>query len=81
VLIENDANFAVLAEHRIGAARGHEHVVLVTLGTGIGGGLVLDGRVQVGAVARKWGWASPSQFSLAYQERFGVRPSHTLKSH
>jgi glucokinase len=49
VLIENDANFAVLAEHRIGAARGHDHVVLVTLGTGIGGGLVVDGRVQVGA--------------------------------
>jgi AraC-like DNA-binding protein len=39
-----------------------------------------DSGVQVGAVARKWGWASPSQFSLAYQERFGVRPSHTLKS-
>ncbi len=49
VLIENDANFAVLAEHRLGAARGHDHVVMVTLGTGIGGGLVLDGRVQVGA--------------------------------
>ena len=49
VLIENDANFAVLAEHRIGAARGYDHVVMVTLGTGIGGGLVVDGRVQVGA--------------------------------
>jgi glucokinase len=49
VLIENDANFAVLAEHRIGAAVGHDHVVMVTLGTGIGGGLVVDGRVQVGA--------------------------------
>jgi glucokinase len=49
VLIENDANFAVLAEHRLGAARGHDHVVMVTLGTGIGGGLVLDGRVQVGS--------------------------------
>ena len=49
VLIENDANFAVLAEHRLGAARGHDHVVMVTLGTGIGGGLVIDGRVQVGA--------------------------------
>jgi glucokinase len=49
VLIENDANFAVLAEHRIGAARGYDHVVMVTLGTGIGGGLVLDGRVQVGS--------------------------------
>ena len=49
LLIENDANFAVLAEQRLGAARGHDHVVMVTLGTGIGGGLMLDGRVQVGA--------------------------------
>jgi glucokinase len=49
VVIENDANFAVLAEHRLGAARGYRHVVLVTLGTGIGGGIVTDGRVQVGS--------------------------------
>jgi glucokinase len=49
ILIENDANFAVLAEHRLGAARGFDHVLMVTLGTGIGGGIVLDGRVQLGA--------------------------------
>ena len=49
VVVENDANLAVLAEHRLGAARGHRHVVMVTLGTGIGGGIVADGRVQVGA--------------------------------
>ncbi len=49
LLIENDANLAVLAEHRLGAARGYDDVVMVTLGTGIGGGIVLDGRVQVGA--------------------------------
>ncbi len=49
VIIENDANLAVLAEHRIGAARGFHHVVMVTLGTGIGGGIVADDRVQVGA--------------------------------
>jgi glucokinase len=48
VVIENDANFAVLAEHRLGAARGYRHVVMVTLGTGIGGGLVIDGQVQSG---------------------------------
>ena len=48
VVIENDANLAVLAEHRLGAARGYRHVVMVTLGTGIGGGVVVDGRVQVG---------------------------------
>jgi glucokinase len=49
VVIENDANLAVLAEHRLGAARGFDHVLMVTLGTGIGGGMVLDGRVYVGS--------------------------------
>jgi glucokinase len=49
VLIENDANFAVLAEHTLGAGRGYDHLVMVTLGTGIGGGIVSGGRVQVGA--------------------------------
>jgi glucokinase len=49
VLVENDANFAALAECRVGAAQGYRHVMVVTLGTGIGGGLVIDGRVQVGA--------------------------------
>ena len=49
LLIENDANFAVLAEQRLGAARSYDHVVMVTLGTGIGGGLMIGGRVQVGS--------------------------------
>ncbi len=49
LLVENDANFAVLAEHRLGSARGHADVVMVTLGTGIGGGIVSAGRVQVGS--------------------------------
>jgi len=35
-------------------------------------------RVTVGAVASRWGWASHSQFTVAYQRRFGVLPSHTL---
>ena len=44
VFVDNDANVAVLAEHRAGAARGCNEVVLLTLGTGIGGGLILRGR-------------------------------------
>ena len=40
---------AVLAEQRLGAARPYGHVVMVTLGTGIGGGIVIDGRVEVGS--------------------------------
>ncbi len=46
--IENDANAAALAEHRLGAGRGTRNMVLVTLGTGIGGGLVLDGKLYHG---------------------------------
>lgn len=49
VVVDNDANVAALAEHRLGAARGCDHAVLVALGTGIGGALVLDGRLYRGA--------------------------------
>jgi glucokinase len=47
--IENDANAAALAEHRYGAGRGSRHMVMLTLGTGVGGGLVLDGKLYRGA--------------------------------
>jgi glucokinase len=49
VIIENDANAAAWAECRFGAARGEPVAVCVTLGTGIGGGLVAGGEVYRGA--------------------------------
>jgi glucokinase len=49
LIIENDANSAAWAEYRFGAARGQRVVVCITLGTGIGGGLVIDGSVYRGA--------------------------------
>jgi glucokinase len=49
VLVDNDANLAALAEHRRGAARGEEHAAVITLGTNIGLGLILGGRVYRGA--------------------------------
>lgn len=48
VLVENDANAAAWAEWRFGAARGESHVVCVNLGTGIGGGILIDGQIQRG---------------------------------
>jgi glucokinase len=48
VVADNDANCAARAEHHLGAAAGVTSAVLVTLGTGIGGALVLGGRVQRG---------------------------------
>ena len=49
VAVDNDATCAALAEWRLGAAAGTRHAVVLTLGTGIGGGLVLDGRLYRGA--------------------------------
>jgi glucokinase len=48
VIVDNDANCAVLAEARMGAAAGCSEVVLLTIGTGIGGGLLLNGEVYRG---------------------------------
>lgn len=48
--IDNDGNLLALAEHRAGAARGSEHVVAIGLGTGIAGGVILDGRLYRGAI-------------------------------
>jgi len=49
VTVDNDANLAALAEHRFGAARGMRDAVLITIGTGIGGGLILDGELYRGS--------------------------------
>jgi glucokinase len=49
VVVDNDANVATLGEATYGAARGARHAMLVTLGTGIGGGMLLDGRMYRGA--------------------------------
>ncbi len=48
VFVDNDANVAALAEHRFGAGRGARNLVLLTIGTGIGGGLVLEGELYRG---------------------------------
>lgn len=48
-LMDNDANLTLLGEAHFGAARGVDNVLLITLGTGIGGGLILDGHLRTGA--------------------------------
>jgi glucokinase len=49
VFIENDANVAALAEHRFGAARGTRDAVMLTIGTGIGGGVIIEGELYRGS--------------------------------
>lgn len=47
--IDNDANVAAYGEYRLGAGRGYRHMLLVAVGTGIGGGIISDGRLFRGA--------------------------------
>jgi glucokinase len=49
-VVDNDGNLAALAEHRAGAAVGAHNVVALTIGTGIGGGLILDDRLYRGSI-------------------------------
>lgn len=66
VWIANDADCFVLAEARAGAGRGHANVFGIILGTGVGGGLVLDGRLIAGpgGFAGEWGHG-PAAATLA----------------
>ena len=48
VHVVNDAHAALLAESRFGVAKGHKNVVMLTLGTGVGGGILIDGKLYQG---------------------------------
>ena len=48
VIVENDANAAAWGEHRFGAGRGQDHLILITVGTGIGCGIILEGKLYRG---------------------------------
>jgi glucokinase len=61
VIVENDANAAAWAEVTFGAARSQQHVMLITVGTGIGAGIVIDGQLYRG----RWGMAGePGHFRV-----------------
>ena len=50
VALDNDGNATAIAEWKLGAGRGASHIVALTLGTGIGGGLILDGKPYRGSI-------------------------------
>ncbi|AJZ85315.1 MULTISPECIES: ROK family glucokinase [Streptomyces] len=57
VVVENDANAAAWGEYRFGAGVGHDDVVCITLGTGLGGGIIIGGKLHRGrfGVAAEFG--------------------------
>jgi glucokinase len=66
VVVENDANAAAWAEVTLGAARGHHDAILITVGTGIGGGIIINGEVYRG----RWGVAGePGHYRVVPEGR------------
>lgn len=50
VVVDNDANVVAIAEHRIGAGRGHKHMMFVTISTGIGCGIIINDQIFHGSI-------------------------------
>lgn len=48
IYVENDANAAAYGEYLAGSGKGYENVVVITLGTGVGGGIIIDGKIYTG---------------------------------
>jgi glucokinase len=71
-IVENDANCAVVAEWKLGGGKGKQNVLLVTLGTGVGGGLVLNNQLFRGATGTA---GEIGHFSIDYQ---GLPGAHGL---
>ncbi|MDP0490693.1 MAG: ROK family protein [Verrucomicrobiota bacterium JB023] len=68
VSVENDANAMAYAEWKQGAGQGYNHIIALTLGTGVGGGLIIDGRMARGA---NYVGSELGHISIDYQGRVG----------
>lgn len=67
--IDNDANAMAWAEWQHGAGIGYQHIVALTLGTGVGGGLIIDGKLARGA---NYVGGEIGQMSIDYEGRIGA---------
>jgi glucokinase len=68
VVVDNDANCMAYAEWRCGVGRGFDHVVCISMGTGVGGGIIANGQMIRGAC---YGAGEVGQTSIDYQGRPG----------
>ena len=72
--IGNDVNLGVLGEYRFGAARGYQNVVGLFVGTGVGGGLILDGKLFTG---HRFKAAELGHMVVEPEDQYSTTPSLT----
>lgn len=78
VYVGNDANLMTIAEHQFGAARGYKHVIFIALRNGIGGGIIIDGKLYRG-VNDTGGEVGMMMISIQRDE-YGIDKTATLES-
>lgn len=69
-VLENDANAAAYAEYKLGAGRGSRHMFYATIGTGVGGAFIIDGRIWHGAAgfAGEFGYVAVNSDGMRLEE-------------
>jgi glucokinase len=69
-VLENDANAAAFAEYKLGAGRGSRHMFYATIGTGVGGAFIIDGRIWHGAAgfAGEFGYVAVNSDGMRLEE-------------
>ena len=69
-VLENDANSSAFAEYKLGAGRGSKHMFYATIGTGVGGAFIIDGRVWHGAAgfAGEFGYVAVNSDGMRLEE-------------
>jgi glucokinase len=69
-VLENDANAAAFAEYKLGAGRGSKHMFYATIGTGVGGAFIIDGRIWHGAAgfAGEFGYVAVNSDGMRLEE-------------
>ena len=70
IVLENDANAAAFAEYKLGAGRGSKHMFFATIGSGVGGAFIIDGRIWHGAAgfAGEFGYVAVNSDGMRLEE-------------
>jgi fructokinase len=76
IFLDTDVNTAVLAEYKIGIGQGHQNVCYLTVGTGIGGGVIVDGKVLKGRMHPEMGHITVHTSPLEKNTNFSACPFH-----
>lgn len=76
IYLDTDVNTAVYAEHKLGSGVGHQNICYITVGTGIGGGVIMDGKILKGRMHPEIGHTRVLETTLDPKPNYSACPFH-----